>query len=94
MVRRRPPLSHNPTLPLMSTTTTIEPTTETKPSNGDVLDQWPPVQHLIDKKDRPAKPGTIALCGVKLMGMDLGKFDPAKSEVCPKCRKVFEDSLR
>ncbi len=48
------------------------------------LDQWPPVAHIIHKKDMPAKEGTIALCGAKLMGLDLGRLNDA-GNVCPKC---------
>lgn len=78
----------------MTATITLEPATEPKPSLGDVDSHWPPVQHLIHKKDQPAKPGTLALCGKKLMGVDLGKFDPAKSKVCDDCRAVFERIAR
>lgn len=51
------------------TTTTI---TETKPVLDDAPPCWPPVSHIIRKEDEPVKPGTIALCGEKLMGLDLG----------------------
>jgi hypothetical protein len=54
----------------------------------DAPPEWPPVQHIIRNEDRPAKPGTIALCGEKLMGIDLGPLLEARGKVCEKCLKV------
>lgn len=66
--------------------------TETAPKLADdVGTHWPPVQHLIHKKDRPVKEGTIALCGTKLMGLDLGPMIEAKGPVCVKCLKFFKE---
>ena len=58
--------------------------TETEPVLADAPPCWPPVAHIIHKKDQPAKEGTIALCGAKLMGLDLGRLNDA-GNVCPKC---------
>lgn len=61
----------------MSTKTTTEPVLDEAPAC------WPPVAHLIRKEDRPCKPGTIALCGAKMMGHDLDSADVRRA--CPKC---------
>lgn len=63
--------------------------TLTKPKLGDPCDQWPPVQHIIRKEDQPAREGTIALCGAKLMGIDLGSLRDARGKVCGKCVEAF-----
>ena len=34
--------------------------------------------------------GTIALCGEKLVGLDLGSMRDVKGEVCAKCIEVFK----
>ena len=75
----------------MSTETITEP--EVKPSEP--LDQWPPVAHLIREKDRPAKEGTIAMCGAKLMGLDLGLLgrDGARFKICSKCEEIARKEL-
>ena len=52
-------------------------------------DQWPPVAHIIHKKDMPAKEGTIALCGKKLMGIDLGNLRNANCPICKNCIEEF-----
>lgn len=64
-------------------TTTMQ--TKTKPALDDALACWPPKAHIIHKRDQPAKKGTIALCGAKLMGIDL----PDDTPPCDKCLKVF-----
>lgn len=46
---------------------------------------------IIKDKDLPAKEGTIALCGAKLMGMDL-KGDVQKAN-CDKCLKIMRQEL-
>jgi len=67
--------------------------TITKPVLDDgTLTCWPPKAHIIRKEDQPAKEGTIALCGAKLMGMDL-KGDVTKA-TCDKCLKVLERKMR
>ncbi len=65
-------------------------TTETKPKLDDSgLDQWPPLAHIIRKKDIPVKKGTIALCGAKLMGIEL----PNPSKTCKKCIEIERKEL-
>lgn len=70
----------------MSTTAT-EPVVE--PLLGDAPPCWPPVQHIVRNEDRPVKEGTLALCGEKLMGLDLGALRDGRGEVCAKCAEAF-----
>lgn len=44
-------------------------------------DQWPPLAHIF-AGPWPVKPGDLALCGAKLMGIDLRDAD---GDVCEKC---------
>lgn len=67
-------------------------TTQTQPEVDSVIGQWPPVAHIIRKKDQPAREGTVALCGAKLMGIDLNG-DTLKTN-CQKCREVMLRELR
>lgn len=60
---------------------------ETEPQLADAPPCWPPVAHMIRKEDEPAKEGTIALCGERLMGINLGRLTPS-SAVCKKCVEV------
>lgn len=57
--------------------------TQTKPktSNGSGT-VWPPLAHLT--RERPPKEGSLALCGAKLMGLDL----PNATKVCRKCVEI------
>ena len=55
-------------------------------------DCWPPVAHIYDKRTGPLKEGAIALCGKKLMGVDLGNM--AAEKICPKCDDVFKEEMR
>lgn len=64
--------------------------TEPEVLPADAPPSWPPVQHIIANEDKPAKEGTIALCGAKLMGIDLGRLRDAQGEVCPKCVAEFK----
>ncbi len=65
-----------------------ETITDTKPDlSSDAPTQWPPKAHLIRRKDHPPKEGTIALCGAKMMGIDLD--GAAVNGVCPKCLDVY-----
>lgn len=50
---------------------------------------WPPLAHLIRNEDKPVKEGTIALCGAKLMGIELGRLSQASGKVCEKCEAIF-----
>lgn len=63
------------------TETIAEPTLEAPPAS------WPPVAHIIRKKDYPPREGTIALCGAKLMGVDLKNM--AADNVCGKCSEIM-----
>lgn len=60
---------------------------ETQTKLDTSIGQWPPVAHIIRKEDEPAKEGTIALCGERLMGIDL-QGDVRKA-TCQKCREVM-----
>ena len=53
---------------------------DTKPttSNG-TGNVWPPLAHLC--REKPAKKGSLALCGAKLEGINLTDA----SKVCTKC---------
>jgi hypothetical protein len=66
--------------------------TVTKPTTDDTLTCWPPKAHIVRREDLPAKEGTIALCGAKLMGMDL-KGDVTKA-TCEKCLKIMRKDPR
>lgn len=47
--------------------------TLTKPKLSDAPPAcWPPVAHIVRKEDLPPREGSVALCGAKLMGIDLG----------------------
>jgi hypothetical protein len=53
---------------------------------------WPPVSHIIHRKDMPPKEGTVALCGAKLMGIDLqGNVRKAS---CKKCLEIMRRELK
>jgi len=54
-------------------------------------DAWPPLAHLVWPQDRPVKKGTIALCGAKLMGIDLS--GATEAQVCEKCCAIFKRSF-
>ena len=49
------------------------------------LDCWPPEAHLVERWQQPVKEGTIAICGAKLMGIDLQHVD---CKVCEKCLEI------
>lgn len=61
---------------------TTETKTEIEPTTGDV---WPPLAH-ITIKNRPVKPGDRALCGAKLMGIDLEGMHC--NQICRKCEEI------
>lgn len=62
---------------------------ETEPDLAEAPPCWPPVAHIIHPKDEPAKEGTLALCGAKLMGLDLGRIRTHRGDVCAKCVEAF-----
>jgi len=49
-----------------------------------VSDQWPPLAHITE--DMPVRDGSLALCGAKLMGIEL----PDAAVVCTKCIKILK----
>lgn len=61
--------------------------TDTDPALGEAPPCWPPLAHIIREEDRPVKEGTIALCGAKMMGIDLSDA-PASTVVCGKCAEI------
>ena len=62
--------------------------TTTKPDlSKDAPTQWPPKAHVIRREDHPPKEGTIALCGAKLMGIDLDNVSVNK--ICEKCLEIL-----
>lgn len=66
--------------------------TEVK-TNQDAPDHWPPKAHIVHKKNLPLKKGTIALCGAKMMGIDLNGQD--LKQVCKKCLEIAkQEGLR
>ena len=75
--------------------TLTEPVIE--PMVDEVPSCWPPLAHIIRNGDKPAKEGTIAICGTKLMGIDLGRLNDVSGKVCDKCvealRKELEKNL-
>lgn len=59
--------------------------TKTKPSTGDTIGQWPPQAHIAQVKNgEVVKEGDVALCGAKLMGLDL----ETATKVCEECLKI------
>lgn len=72
--------------------TATEPVT--LPLTSDAPPCWPPVQHIVRNEDKPVREGTLALCGEKLMGLDLGSLRTASGEVCAKCVEALERDLR
>lgn len=65
--------------------------TLTEPATADPLTCWPPKSHIVRKEDLPAKEGTVALCGAKLMGMDL-QGNTLKAQ-CDKCQEIMRREL-
>jgi len=64
-------------------------TTTTKPEprlDDCTMNQWPPLAHIADKPQGTVKEGDRALCGAKLMGINL----PNAREVCGKCIEIAE----
>lgn len=57
--------------------------TLTEPKTSDAPPCWPPVAHIRDKRNADKK---VALCGAKLMGLDLDDAD----KLCPKCVEIFK----
>lgn len=73
------------------TQTETQTETDVQPDLGDAPPCWPPKAHIIRKKDQPAKEGTIALCGAKLMGIDLD--NAAANQVCDKCVAIARKEM-
>jgi hypothetical protein len=59
--------------------------TDTKPVTSDgTISDWPPMAHIIRTAGGDVKEGDRALCGAKLMGIDL----PDATKVCKKCVEI------
>lgn len=71
----------------MTTETIIAP----EPMLGDAPPCWPPVAHIRDKRKGELKEGALALCGAKLMGLDL-EGTPVH-DVCDKCVEIARKEL-
>ena len=66
-------------------------TTETQEKiDVDAPAVWPPVAHLVHARNHPPKEGDLALCGAKLMGIDLENMGVKK--VCKKCEEIARRS--
>lgn len=50
-------------------------------------DCWPPLAHIFEGA-RKARPGDRAVCGAKLMGIDLN--DAPGVKLCQKCLDIVE----
>lgn len=62
---------------------------EPKPELDDIAPScWPPVVHIVRKKNYPVKEGDLALCGAKLMGLNIGRLSNIRGKVCEKCLEV------
>jgi hypothetical protein len=64
---------------MILTETEVQPVVDMPPS-------WPPVAHIVHKKDYPIKEGSIALCGAKLMGIDLRGM--SVNQLCKECAAI------
>jgi len=65
-------------------------TTETKPKTGSGAPPiWPPLAHIARKPQGTVKEGDLALCGAKLMGINL----PDATKVCTKCIRIARQEL-
>lgn len=59
--------------------------TQTKPTT-DTPTQWPPQAHIAKKAPGTVQEGDVALCGAKLMGINL---DDAH-KVCEECVRILK----
>lgn len=66
--------------------------TQVQPQLGSPPSQWPPLAHIV-RKGEPVREGTVALCGARLMGLDLGHLDSATNR-CEKCEAEMRRLLR
>lgn len=64
----------------MTTETKTQPTTDTPT-------QWPPLAHIRNTSSGPLQEGDKALCGAKLMGIDLEGMHAGR--VCKECIELF-----
>lgn len=64
----------------METTTIAPPSPSTAPAEP--MAAWPPLAHILPHS-RPVTPGEKALCGARMMGIDLG-FGNVPN-VCKRC---------
>lgn len=66
--------------------------TDTEPRLADAPPCWPPEVHIIHDRDRPVKEGTRALCGAKLMGIDMSGAPP-NTPICERCLEIAAKEL-
>lgn len=66
-------------------------TTETEPIAADAPPCWPPVAHIVRRENLPAKEGDIALCGARLMGLNLD--GAAVEHLCEKCIEIVRREM-
>ena len=62
-------------------------TTELQEAPAEAPSHWPPVAHIVKKGDE-GREGKRALCGAKMLGIDLEGTEVSK--VCDKCRRILE----
>lgn len=66
--------------------TQLDTRTDERLDTGNI---WPPLAHIIRKENQPAKEGDLAICGAKLMGLDL----PDAKKMCKKCIEIARREL-
>jgi len=69
----------------------VQTETFVQPEVVDAPTQWPPIAHIRDKRDGALKEGSMALCGAKLMGIELDGM--AVNQVCKKCIEIARKEL-
>jgi hypothetical protein len=72
---------------ILNMSTTLEP--DTKLDDG-TMNQWPPLAHIARKRPGTVREGDIALCGAKLMGLNLNDAH----KVCEECIKIARQELQ
>lgn len=65
-----------------------ETKTEEQTARKGTLDQWPPKAHFVRREDLPVREGSYALCGKKLMGLELD--GSVKKATCARCTQIME----
>jgi hypothetical protein len=66
------------------------PQLDTKPKTSDGTGNcWPPLAHIFDQSKGAVKEGDTALCGAKLMGIDL----PDATKLCKNCIEIAKQRM-